>query len=133
MDEKDKGADAFSAALDGILSNPEMMSMISSMAQKLKEGSPAASDPSEAQEVSAVSPTGEGSVPASLPAMGDLGNAIGALAPLLSGGLLGGSAPDDERARLLRALKPYLSKNRCDAIDHIISLSRLSGLFKKHS
>ena len=132
MEEKNKGADAFSAALDGILSNPEMMSMISSMAQKLKEGSPTASEASETQEVSAASAP-EGPLPTSLPAMGDLGNAIGALAPLLSGGLPGGSAPDDERARLLKALKPYLSKKRRDAIDHIISLSRLSVLFKKHS
>lgn len=138
MEEKDRSAspDAFSAALDGILSNPEMMSMISSMAQKLKDGSgtsaPEADAPEEAGQ--AEEPISAETVPTgAMPSMGDIGGAMSALAPLLSGGLFGGSAPDDKRTCLLRALKPYLSKNRCEAIDHIITLSRLSGMFKKRT
>ena len=132
MEEKDKlpdESDAFSSALNGILSNPEMMSMISSMADKLKSSSASASseqsasnDNSERQS----NPTDQKSIPA----MNDLSGAVGALAPLLSGSAIKGSANDDNRACLLRALKPYLSKSRCDVIDQIITVSKLSYLFK---
>ena len=132
MEEKDKipeGSDAFSSALSGILSNPEMRSMISSMADKLKSSSaPAeeAQDEPPLQQEAQSAPTEQ----IAIPAISELSGAMGALAPLLSGGLLKGSASDDNRACLLRALKPYLSKNRCDAIDQIITVSKLSYLFK---
>lgn len=127
MDEKDKSpkddSDAFSSALNGILSNPDMMSMISSMAEKLKGDSAQAlpSQPTEAQPVAAS------------PAAPDLSGAIGALAPLLSGGLSGALGADDDRACLLRALKPYMSRGRCEAIDHIIKISKISSILKKLS
>ena len=136
MAETDKTAstDAFSAALDGILSDPEMMSMISSMAEKLKGGSsPPEETPSSASQQPSSGEASEASLTAALPDLGNLGGAISALAPLLSGGLLASTAQDDKRACLLRALKPYLSKNRCDAIDQIIMLSRLSGLLKNRT
>ena len=136
MEEKDRAAtenDAFSTALNGILSNPEMMSMISSMASKLKgESSPPAEEqpappPEEPRPVSDDNP------PAALPAINELTGAVSALSPLLSGELFKGLGSDDDRACLLRALKPYLSKNRCEAIDHIITFSKLSHLFKNRS
>lgn len=132
MEEKDKlinESDAFSSALSGILSNPEMMSMISSLADKLK--SSPVSTSSEQSEISdssekQITPTEQ----KSSPAMSDLSGAMEALAPLLSGSALKGSTSDNNRACLLRALKPYLSKSRCDAIDQIITVSKLSYLFK---
>ncbi len=134
MEEKDRVAtenDAFSSALNGILSNPEMMSMISSMADKLKGGSaPTEQPPSPPAEEIHTAKTPEEAP--SLPAMSELSGALGALSPML-GGLFKGAGGDDNRACLLRALKPYLSKNRCDAIDHIITISKLSYLFKSHS
>jgi hypothetical protein len=136
MDERvnvDGGNDAFSSALGSILSDPEMMSMISSMAEKLKGSSEASKDTdAEAADFEANSERAKLSEdkPTALPSPKDLSGAMGALAPLLSGAGLKGSASDGNRACLLRALKPYLSKSRCEAIDHIITVSRLSELLK---
>ncbi|MBQ2384947.1 MAG: hypothetical protein II292_01935 [Clostridia bacterium] len=116
------GSDGFSSILNGILSNPEMMAMISSMAGKLKsENAPAES---EATEVSEASPT---SAPERLP------EAISALAPLLSGEGVKHSKRDNDRACLLRALKPYLSPGRSEAIDYIIKFSSIADLLKNLS
>ena len=118
--------DLFSSMLGGILSNPEMMSAISSMAQKLK-GSDAtfeqSSQPSEP----------DGDAPKDTAPPEELSDAIRAISPLLSGKGLRELGADDEKARLLRALKPYLSKSRCEAIDQIISVSKLSHLLKNNN
>ena len=37
---------------------------------------------------------------------------------------------NDRRADLLCALKPYLSRDRCEAIDYIVKLSRLGDILK---
>lgn len=116
------GSDGFSSILNGILSNPEMMAMISSMAGKLKsENSPAESEAAEASEVA----------PASAPER--LPEAISALAPLLSGEGVKHSKRDNDRACLLRALKPYLSPGRSEAIDYIIKFSSIADLLKNLS
>ena len=116
------GSDGFSSILNGILSNPEMMAMISSMAGKLKsENAPAESDTVEASEAA----------PASAPER--LPEAISALAPLLSGEGVKHSKRDNDRACLLRALKPYLSPGRSEAIDYIIKFSSIADLLKNLS
>jgi hypothetical protein len=118
-----ESSDGFSSILNGILSNPEMMAMISSMAGKLKsENSPAESEAAEASEAS--QPT---SAPERLP------EAISALAPLLSGEGIKHSKRDNDRACLLRALKPYLSAGRSEAIDYIIKFSSIADLLKNLS
>ncbi len=129
--------DGFSAALDGILSNPEMLSMISSMAQKLKSGatesdveaetrtpSPPPQEQREKSEEAAPTQSA-GAIPASLPDM------LGSLAPLLSGELGSPSRENNDRACLLRALKPYMSEGRSEAIEYIIKFSRLTELLKR--
>ncbi len=139
MEEKEttvqNGNDSFSAALDGILSNPEMMSMISSMASKLKNGdlsnappptetsgSEAANSPQEStQSVEAGASTQK------LPDM------LTTLAPLLSSELTKGSRQNDDRTCLLRALKPYLSSGRSEAVEYIIKISRLTDILKNLS
>lgn len=109
--------DAFSAALDGILSDPQMMSMISSLAQKLKSGDASSEQAEERTE--------------GVPASASPTDSLSSLAPILTAMTSGGaSKPEDNRACLLRALKPYLSQSRCDAIDKIISFSRISGVLK---
>lgn len=128
MDEQSTAAqsgssDGFSSILNGILSNPEMMAMISSMAGKLKsENAPAESEAAEASEAAA---------PASAPER--LPEAISALAPLLSGEGVKHSKRDNDRACLLRALKPYLSPGRSEAIDYIIKFSSIADLLKNLS
>ncbi len=60
------------------------------------------------------------------------------LGPVLSGLQKNRSEPSgakaqntpDHRAALLCALKPYLSRERCEAIDYIIKFSRLSDVLK---
>ena len=135
MEPTDKNAednDLFSSMLGGILSNPEMMSAISSMADKLKNNPPAPPPrkvendaPKEAEKVEIAD------APA-VPAVKELSGALGSLAPLLSGGGLKNFGADDDKACLLRALKPYLNKSRCDAIDQIITVSKLSHILKNN-
>lgn len=120
--------DALSSALSGILGNPEMMSMISSMAEQLKGGSAPSADQSSKKEDEAPSKADE-----SIPASSELSGVLGALAPLLSQSLGKLSREDDSRACLLRALKPYLSQNRCEAIEHIIKFSKISDVIKNLS
>ena len=140
MDQKEIGTqstnDSFSTVLDGIFSNPEMLSMISSMADKLKNSSSSpegqvsesSSIANEAQESTESSRSIEtGASPQKLPDM------LTSLAPLLSNELSKGSQKNDERTCLLRALKPYLSEGRREAVEYIIKISRLSDILKNLS
>lgn len=118
----EKVADPFSSALDSILSDPGMMSMISSMAERLKNGGTDTVSSLPAKEAAAEPQ------PEAAPAF-----SAGALAPLLASLTGNAGAGDDRRACLLRALKPYLSTGRCEAIDQIIKISRLSGILRQLS
>ena len=118
--------DPLSSAIDGILSNPEMLSMISSMADKLKNGSGANANPEPTEESASASST-----PNASDGVGGMSDMLTSLAPLLSSELSHSSPADDKRACLLRALKPYLSEGRSEAIEYIIKFSRLSELLKR--
>ena len=114
----------FSKAFSEILSNPEMLSTISSMAQKLKESNSQnekKEEPTTAEEAS--------ETPASSPA--SLAGRFPELLGMLSGQNSG--AGKNRRSELLCALKPYLSQSRVDAIDQIIKLSEISSVFKNLS
>ena len=114
----------FSKAFSEILSNPEMLSTISSMAQKLKESNSQnekKEEPTVAEEAS--------ETPASSPA--SLAGRFPELIGMLSGQNSG--AGKNRRSELLCALKPYLSQSRVDAIDQIIKLSEISSVFKNLS
>lgn len=113
-------------ALREILSNPQMLSTIASMAQSLKSSSipqvsaPAEKIPEESKSDVTENKTSESEAPAALPA---------GLTELL-GSLSNGNAGRSRQSELLCALKPYLSQNRADAIDKMIRFSELSSLFK---
>ena len=120
-----------SSAIERLMANPELISMVASSLGIAKKESPDASPPSAPQ-----APT---SVPAAVlpqaPPPDSLGispDAIAALSPLL--GMLtgkgGATKKDDDRACLLRALKPYVSHGRREAIDTILQLSRLSDMLR---
>ena len=125
MEEKDLSPreenDAFSSALNNILSNPQMLSMVSSMSEQLKNN---------ASKPEAASPQPTDAAPASASPSKDMASALGALAPLLSSN---SSKADNNRACLLRALKPYLSSGRCEAIEYIIKFSKLTDVIKNLS
>ena len=126
MEQKVQGEGDFSAVLGSILANPEMMSTIKNLAEQLKTDSLPAEETAAPERSSAE----ETAVPVQAPKMPD---AISALAPLLSADFSKLSRGDDNRACLLRALKPYLSEGRCEAIEYIIKFSALSEVLKKLS
>jgi hypothetical protein len=112
--------------LNQILSNPDTMNQIMSIANSLSSsGEPSSPVPSE---------------PQSQPEMPDLS----ALSSLLGGNdrvdpqLMGTlsqlmeeySKPEDEKAALLRALRPFLREERSARIDRVIQLTRLSRVVK---
>ncbi len=125
--------DGLSDAISKIMAHPELISMVASAlgGAAPKEVSMAEAksdipeeDPPVLTEVSKVS------APSNPPGLNDT---IAALAPIL-GSLTGkgGLSPqkDDKQACLLRALKPYVSSGRGQAIDYMIRLSQISDLMK---
>jgi len=115
-----------SAMLEKVLANPEIINMVASAVGGGKEADKA-DDPT--------SDTTSDDLPASLTLPDGLGDKLPeimkALSPMLSKGG-GGIKPEnnDRRACLLSALKPYLSKERCEAIDYMLALGRISALLK---
>ena len=109
------------------------------MASKLKSGTQ--EDPSATNNTAEEPPTTEaasaedtkGESAANVATLSKLPDMIGAIAPLLSSELSKHPKRDDKRACLLRALKPYLSSGRSEAIDYIIRFSEISDLLKNLS
>ncbi len=128
--------DGFSKAFSEILSNPEMMSAISSMAQKFKSGS-AQNAPQEAPPTDTVSDASEtkNTAKEDTKESAKETSALVEKFPEILGMLSSkNSGPGkNRRSDLLCALKPYLSQSRTDAIDQIIKLSELSSVFKNLS
>ena len=105
--------------------------------------SPSQTAPSDGSE-SAAGQADDKDVSASADASGAVGSAdvadklpelVAALAPVLSSLKGGGSGHSstpkgDRRTCLLVALKPYLCRERCEAIDYMIKLGRLSEIFR---
>ena len=116
-----------SSAIERLMANPELISMVASSLGVNKK---------EPQENAVPSVVPVGAPPqAPPPATDSLGvspDAIAALTPLLGmlSGKGGATKKDDDRACLLRALKPYVSRGRCEAIDTILQLSRLSEMLR---
>jgi hypothetical protein len=130
MDEKDEirnelvteapqGKSDISAAIDKLLANPELINMVASAIGK----SAPVTDEKEQNAVPVSSKTG--SVP----------DVISSIAPVLSAlkGADGHNSRSDHRSCLLAALKPYLCKERCEAIDYMIKLGKISELLKNMS
>lgn len=136
---------SLSDAMEKIMAHPELISMVASVlgapsaqtASKNEAASAETVERDEEVEVSAdaSSAVASDAVGASLPtekaAPAEL---MTALAPLLSG-LSGGKGgkkkdPDDPRSCLLRALKPYVSQGRREAIEYMIRISQISDLLK---
>ena len=117
-----------SSMIDKIMANPELISMVASALG----GGSKSSESGESAE-----PAREEPVRAeTLPSMERLPELVAALSPMLSAqgsspsprGKL--STPSDKRACLLTALKPYMSRERCEAIDYMIRLGALSEVFR---
>lgn len=62
--------------------------------------------------------------------IGKLPALMSALGPMM-GGSLGNGAGKDDKTALLLALKPYMSPQRCDAIDKLIMFGRLGQILQQ--
>ena len=127
-----------SSMIDGILANPELIANVASaLGPMLKQQSTTETSVSDAEkndgnDRSAAAPVSSISeISDKLPAFAS------ALGPLLASVQKGdgisrqqSSHGSDRRSCLLIALKPYLCRERCEAIDYMIKLGKLSELFQ---
>lgn len=126
-----------STVLGELLSNKELMDKIGEIAGNIKpqteavaETAPASSTSSP--EASAVPAASIDSLLSNPDIMSKLPEMISVIKPLMSGNHEGKSSHAfDKRLALLAALKPYLSPKRCEAIDYIAKMSKLSETFKE--
>lgn len=112
--------DNISAAVGKLLEHPELISMVASV---LGGTSPPPSEP--------VDPIGEANDGDSVSVgaqVKDAPDIMASLIPMLSKLACGGGSCRHEA--LLCALKPYVSASRCEAIDYILKISRMSSLVK---
>ena len=123
-DEKQSGTEALSsdnisAAVGKLLEHPELISMVASVLGG--EASPSAQDVSTEEQPSDESIPVEAQIK-------DTPELLSSVMPLLS--KLTGSGSPCRHEALLCALKPYVSQSRCEAIDYILKISRMSSLVK---
>ena len=111
-----------SGAISKILEHPELIGMIGSVLATPPSAKEEASEQPTQANVSNVAAGG--------------GDILRGLAPMLRE-LQGASKSlphgDARRESLLIALKPYLSKERCEAIDQMLRISRISEILKNMS
>ena len=111
-----------SGAISRILEHPELIGMIGSVLATPPSAKEEASEQPTQDNVSNVAAGG--------------GDMLRGLAPMIRE-LQGASKSlphgDARRESLLIALKPYLSKERCEAIDQMLRISRISEILKNMS
>ena len=115
-DEKSIGEapDPLGDAINRIMANPELIATVAAALGKTPPTAPPAPPPKKEE----ASPSSEH-------------EAIATLLPILSG-LTGSSAPpENDSARLLHALKPFVSQGRRDAIDTLLRFSRITPILKQ--
>ena len=145
--ESDRKDDLFSGMPEGsglsdilqkVMADPGAMAKVRSVMEALRESSPS----EEPNTGDAGADVGVGSIPMPDPGiMEQLSSLVSVLRSMPEGGLFsprprdpgkaeqseGGSrrVPMEKRTALLYALKPYLSPERCRAIDYIVGMERL--------
>ena len=119
-----------SGILGQILSNKELMSKI---------GEIAATNKPLSGESDSTKPLNESQQPVEISSLlsnpditSKLPDVINVIKPLVSEGKSNGNgdASFDKRLGLLMAMKPYLSPKRCEAVDYIVRISKLSQTLK---
>lgn len=99
--------------LSSLLSNPELLSKLPSIISAIKPF---------IEMMSASAPTVS---PSSTPK-----GEVQAFSPQVGGAQIHKSHDADCRTALLCAMKPYLSRSRCQAVDYIVKLGRLGDILK---
>ena len=113
--------------INTLLQNPAVLSAISSLRQNPKgtETPTAVAEEAPLPKVEAPPMETSGAVEDKIPEI------VNTIAPLLSASRKSSSAPhSDRRSALLCALKPYLCRERCDAIDTMLKIGSLTELLK---
>ena len=122
----------FSQLLDKVLANPEI---ITAVASALSQNS-SKSEEETPSETSATSAETVAETPSAPPDIAVMAQKLPEVLKLLTPSQTEGkkSAPlshsADSRACLLNAMKPYMSKQRCEAIDYIVGFSRIADVLK---
>lgn len=120
--------DGFESKLNKILSNPEALEQVASIAKSLSGGGAAPEERSPEPDEAAV------------PASGGLGSLLGALGgdsldPRMLSGLIEMfgeySRDDDRRVLLLDALKPYVRAERGKKMDRAVMIVKLARTMRK--
>lgn len=123
----------FEDKLNGILSNPDAMAQIASLAQSLDLGG----GNSQAQGAPPQPPASGGAPPGGLGGLAGLGDLLGKLDPQLIQrllplvGELTGDGGGDERLQLLYALRPFLKPEKRDKVERAVKAARLIHVGKK--
>ena len=126
--------------IETLLADKELLSRLSDLAKNLKlsmgdatvAASAEAPKPSSEADASPASPLPADAMSAALSNPALMAKLPEVMAALSSERGTGGTkkAPPDKRTALLLALRPYLSESRCEAIDYITRLGKLSDLLK---
>ncbi len=118
----------FEEKLNTILSSPEAMAQVASLAQSLglSPAQPAAGTETDGSPETAPPP----------PPMPDLSSLFGQADPALLSRLLPllqelGSGENDQRTQLLQSLRPFLKESRQEKLDKAIQIARLLRVGKK--
>ncbi len=127
-DENAKPLPDLSGIMSMLSNNPALMEMASSILSGFPKSSPMSSTELPSEELDTKEAAAEpsfGPPPAFDPEL------FAKLAPMLSGNNAPKSSPADERrCALLRAIRPYLSPERRDAIDYMLKFSKLGDLLQ---
>lgn len=130
----------FEEKLNAILSNPDAMAQVASLAQSLGSGSASGSgsedtsgDRDNGEKPSAEKETARSS---SLPDMEGLSSLLGQIDPAMIRRFLPlmgelNSPENTQRQQLLYALRPYLKESRRDKVDQALQVARVLHLGKK--
>lgn len=147
MESDQNAPPELSRAIEQILANPQLIATVASVLKGTPQTSPpseptpspAAPSSSERSDAEAEETSSPPTSPAasenhSPPPAIDAAAMIRSFAPLLAGQTEKGNEtpppPEDRQACLLRALKPYLSPGRQEAIDYMIRLTQITELLK---
>lgn len=139
---------AFPQGLEGILANPELLRTLGTLIGSLSAGKneksqPISEDSPPSAPASALPADGLSSLLSNPEMMEKLPEIIATLKPILGSNASPVMATNDRekkhptekrehsRDQLLLSLKPFLSQNRCEAIDTMIRISTLSHVFQQ--
>lgn len=102
----------FEDMLNSILSSPQEMEKIMGLARELSGAAPEEKPPEKPPEKSGI------------PGLGDLSpKALASIGRLLKDL---GSSRDDDKANLMRSMKPYLKPERREALDRAVKIARIA-------